>query len=371
VTPEQANERAQLHARILALIAKLADGSRDDPARDRLLLEVADYQRRHVQPYRQFSAQRLQGASPSDVARVPALPTDAFRFARISSRNPRDQVRLFRSSGTTHDERSEHALADLSLYDAGAKAAARYALFPDRPRMQLVILAPSEGELADSSLSYMLARFVDWFGDERTRYVWPVGDARARTLDELLRTAERRAEPLALLGTSFAFVHALDALADARYRLPAGSRVMQTGGFKGRSREVAPDAMRAWLSETFAIPEDLVVAEYGMTELSCQLYESSLRRAVLGEAKGPRRLWAPGFARVSVVDPESLLPVEDAQPGLVRIDDLTNLDSVSAIQTADLGSLDAHGLHLLGRATGAVARGCSITADELLQRRAP
>ena len=73
-------------------------------------------------------------------------------------------MRLFRSSGTTNSERSEHALSDLSLYDAGARVAARYALFPDRPRMQLVILAPSEAELADSSLSYMLARFVEWFG---------------------------------------------------------------------------------------------------------------------------------------------------------------------------------------------------------------
>jgi hypothetical protein len=114
----------------------------------------------------------------------------------------------------------------------------------------------------------------------------------------------------------------------------------------------------------------LIVGEYGKTELSSQLYESSLRQAALGEAVGPRRLWAPGFARTSVVDPDTLTPAAAGTRGLVRIDDLANLDSVSAIQTADLGQLDAHGLELLGRAQGAVARGCSITADELLTRGA-
>ncbi len=371
MTPEQAEARAALHARILSLIGALNDGARDDGGRDRLLLDLADYQRRFVAPYARFSEQRLKGATPSDVARVPALPTDAFRFARISSRDTHDQVRAFRSSGTTHSERSEHVLCDLSLYDESARAAARYALFPDRARMRLVILAPTEEELPDSSLSYMLSRFVTWFGTEASRHVWPIDERSTRELDACLRAAERDAEPVALLGTSFAFVHALDALAGSRYALPAGSRVMQTGGFKGRAREIAPDAMRAWLSEALGVPDPWIVAEYGMTELSSQLYESCLRQAALDETVGPRRLWAPGFIRVSVVDPETLAPVRDGEPGLVRVDDVANLDGVSAIQTADLGQLDGHGLLLLGRAQGAVARGCSITADALLQTRSP
>jgi hypothetical protein len=129
--------------------------------------------------------------------------------------------------------------------------------------------------------------------------------------------------------------------------------------------------MRAWLSESLGLAESWIVAEYGMTELSSQLYETCLRQAALGETVGPRRLWAPGFVRASVVEPERLQPVQRCEPGLVRIDDVANLDSVSAIQTADLAELDEHGLKLLGRAQGAVARGCSITADELIQRSKP
>jgi hypothetical protein len=395
VSPEQASRRAELKQAIAAFMQACAESdagadprasegeaalARSDhaPARDALLLELARYQMTYVEPYANFAAQRLRGRAPTHADDVPALPTDAFRFARISSRPEGDDLRCFRSSGTTQDARSRHAFADLSLYDLGARLAARHALFPDLARMQLLLLVPTEEELPESSLGYMLARFVEWFGAEGSRWIWPVSSVEARgpareqnddglgQLDRALRAAERDGRPLALLGTSFAFVHALDALAGARYRLPPKSRVMQTGGFKGRSREVAPDAMRAWLSESFGVAEPWIVAEYGMTELSSQLYETTLREVALTQQAGPRRLWAPGFVRVSLIEPESQRPLSGDAEGLVRVDDLANLDSVAAIQTADVGRRDAHGLTLLGRARGAVARGCSITADELL-----
>jgi hypothetical protein len=366
VTPEQTQERSALHARSAALIARLAEGARDDAARDALLVSLASYQRRWVPAYGRFVASRLGERAVESLSDVPALPTDAFRFARIASFDPAREVRRFRSSGTTSDTRSEHPYADLTLYDAAARAAARYALFPDRARMQLVILAPPEQELSDSSLSYMLARFVEWFGSADSRYVWPVDEHGMAALDHALSEAVRRDEPVALLGTSFAFVHALDQLGGKTYRLPRASRLMQTGGFKGRSREVAPAALRALMGEAFGIPEPFIVAEYGMTELSSQLYETTLREAALGLAPTPRALWAPGWVRALPVHPETLLPVREGEEGLVRIDDAANLDSVACIQTADIGRLEGGRLVLRGRAQGAVARGCSITADELL-----
>lgn len=367
--------RSTLKARIEAFIASTPPAPQSQvqvsAQRDALLLELAAYQRTHVAPYARFSETRLRGRSISIVDDVPALPTDAFRFARISSRPASDDVRTFRSSGTTQDTRSQHALADLSLYDAAAEHAARHALFPDRERMPLIILAPHERELPDSSLSYMLARFVEWFGNDASSHVWPLDALELERLSARLHSAQAAAMPVALLGTSFAFVHAIDALGPARFQLPARSRIMQTGGFKGRSREVAPDAMRRLLADTFAVPEPLIVAEYGMTELSSQLYDSTLREALLAEPPTPRRLCAPHWVRVSVVDPETLRPLPQGQRGLVRIDDLANLDSVAFIQTSDLGELDHGGLTLRGRASDAVARGCSITADQLLRPDEP
>jgi Acyl-protein synthetase, LuxE len=361
VNAQQESEREALRTRILSLIAAGAQGSRVDQARDALLSDLFDYQTRYIPAYRNFSAQAPRTGSWSR-----ALPCDAFRFARIASRAPEQDVRRFRSSGTTQDARSEHVFSDLALYDAAAEAAARHMLFPDQSRLQLIVLAPGTDALPDSSLSYMLARFQAWFGSSASTNLWPIDGEGVARLVQIVARAASEGRPLALLGTSFAFVHALDALGPRTLALPPQSRIMQTGGFKGRSRELSPEAMREALQATFALPEAAIVAEYGMTELSSQLYETTLRASLLGLPAPPRRLWAPPWVRVSVVDPERLTPLPEGQLGLVRIDDAANLDSVCALQTADLGVLEAGELVLHGRAQGAVARGCSISADELL-----
>jgi hypothetical protein len=365
VTPEQATERADLHTKVASFIR-----AEDQPAsvRDGLLASVRDYQRRWVPPYASFLEQQTLRDAASVVDMLPALPTDAFRFARISSLAQAEVERTFQSSGTTSDARSQHVFQDLTLYDLAAERAARDLLFPDLPRMRLVILAPTAEAMPSSSLSYMLSRFVTWFGTDASEHVFPDSGAEVQALLDALSRCDG---PVALLGTSFAFVHAMDALGNQRFSLPPGSRIMQTGGFKGRSREVAPDAMRAALSLTFGVPEPFIVAEYGMTELSSQLYESTLRDAVLGLPMGPRRLLSPAWLRAAAIHPESLLPVAEGELGLVRLDDLANLDSVAAIQTADLARPTSDGLVLQGRAQGAVARGCSITADQLLSLPRP
>jgi hypothetical protein len=368
MTLEQLARRAALEVRIRALITSSTKGDSDEVARDALLFDLARYQAEVCEPYGRFYTQRTRGRTPSGIFEVPALPTDAFRFARISSQPEQRDVRVFESSGTTSDARSKHAFSDLSLYDLAAETAARYALFPDCERMQLVVLAPPEHELSSSSLSYMLARFLEWFGTSNSKIVWPVQGQKLHELDAILRAAEQAEEPVALLGTSFAFVHALDGLGERAYRLPEKSRIMQTGGFKGKSREIAPADMRTLLCGRFGIPEPFIVAEYGMTELSSQLYETTLREAALGLAVSPRSIWAPPWVRALPVHGELLVPVDEGEEGLVRIDDAANLDSVVSIQTADVARREARGFTLLGRARGAVARGCSITADELLGR---
>jgi hypothetical protein len=346
-----------LATRIAAFIDRCSDGERDDYARDALLQELLSEQAREVASYRRFLANERRRPLPFG---LPALPTDGFRFARVAAHGAEQDVRVFRTSGTTSGARGEHAFADLSLYNRAAQAAGRFALFPDRERMRLIVLAPDEQELPDSSLSYMLARFCEWFGSPRSRYVWRRGQLQVDRLRQLLLEAQDEAEPVALLGTSFAFVHAEDAL-PTRFELPAGSRIMQTGGFKGRSRTVEPAAMLELLSARYGVPQSCIVQEYGMTELSSQCYEATLRAP-----DAPRRLWVPGWVRAQPVDPDSLAPVRLGAVGLLRIDDLANVGSVCAIQTSDLARLDAHGLTVLGRASDAVTRGCSIAVDAWL-----
>ena len=103
-----------------------------------------------------------------------------------------------------------------------------------------------------------------------------------------------------------------------------------------------------------------------MTEMSSQMYETSLRDAVRGQAERPRRFWVPGWVRARVVDPEQLVELPESGTGILRIDDLANLDSVCALQTSDLARRVADGIVVLGRATGATPRGCSLAMDAVL-----
>jgi len=356
--------RAELGTKIAALIERLADGARDDAARDALLRDALQLQRDTVPAYGRM-LERF-GAAQADPLFWPALPTDVFRFARVAPHPESEDVAVFRTSGTTGGPRGAHHLRDLSLYDQAARVAARCALFPDAPRMQLVLLAPAAAEQPDSSLGYMLERFGEWFGRGMSTRVIARGELDVESLVRTLRSAEQQSVPVALLGTTFAFVHAEDALGSRRFALPAGSRIMQTGGLKGRARSVEQSEMLRLLGERYGIDERKIVQEYGMTELCSQLYEHTLRQAVLGLPASGRRLVCPGWVRATPVDPETLEPVSAGSEGILRIDDLANLDSVCAIQTSDRARLVDGGLELLGRAEGATPRGCSLALDHAL-----
>ncbi|MEJ7733113.1 MAG: hypothetical protein WKG00_28445 [Polyangiaceae bacterium] len=232
--------------------------------------------------------------------------------------------------------------------------------------------SPPPASAPHSSLSFMLDLFVRAWGVAASwQPALAHADGRLDADAVLAAVASARAagSPVMVLGTSFVFVHLLDDLA-ARVpapdlRLPPGSALMQTGGFKGRTREVAADELRARLAATFGLSPARVVAEYGMTELSSQLYEGSLAgRGIHGH------YLAPPWMRVDAVDPVTLLPLPRGDVGLARIIDLANVDSAVVVQTADRVRVTADGIELLGRAPGAPPRGCSLAVDEALSGRA-
>ena len=173
-----------------------------------------------------------------------------------------------------------------------------------------------------------------------------------------LAPAIQARRPVLLAGTAFNFVHTLDALADAglSFRLPPGSCVLETGGYKGRSRELTRPELHAAISAGFGLPEAAIVREYGMSELGSQAYDR-----VAGQG-GPRAFRFPPWARVRVIDPESGTEAGPGATGRLRIVDLANVWSVAAGQTEDLAVRCADGFELLGRAPAAEPRGCSLLA---------
>jgi len=366
-----AQERWRLHGRVRAFIEESARGADTSDDFETLACAIACYQADHVPAYaRLLAAERVHPRSVTSVRALPAVPTEAFRLTRIAAHAPSDDAAIFRTSGTTGAARGEHPFSTTETYECAALTWGRWALFFDSPPALTAIIfgAGPVGE-GDSSLGFMLGLFADRFAVRTHRTT----TARGAPIDSADLTAVcdavcRAEAPVIVMGTSFAFVHALDALGGARFALPPGSRAMHTGGYKGRSREVAPDSLRTDIAATFGLDTDAVVGEYGMTELSSQLYEGTLRVR--------RGLWAPisrhGFfvpppwLRVVATDPDTLEPLGAGVPGILRFEDLANVDSAIAVQTADVGRCSGGAVELLGRAPGAPPRGCSLAIEELL-----
>jgi hypothetical protein len=357
-----------LHARVRAFASAALRGETRERFDD-LALTLARFQAAHVPAFGRLCRARgvdLGAATSAD--EIPALPCDIFRLARIAVHPPSEDERVFHTSGTTQGSasRGEHAMRTTATYAQVALAWGERLLWPDRSDLRPLVLAPSLAEVPDSSLGFMLDLFASHLGGAPSFHVRD-GALDLEGISRAAADARATGRPVLLLGTSFAFVHLLDASAGLDLRLPPGSRAMQTGGFKGRSREVAPDELRRAIATAFALPEMHVVGEYGMTELSSQLYEGTLAAALGLRRDGRHGVYlAPPWVRVSAADPESLRVLPAGEAGILRIVDLANVDSAVAIQTSDLGRVTDEGVLLLGRAKGATPRGCSLAIDDLL-----
>lgn len=357
-----------LAQRLLRRIARGIDAPLDDAEFDELARAVFAYQFGCNAPYRAFCERR--GATPGTVGdwtRIPAVPTDAFRSVPLVCEGAAP-ARVFRTSGTTRglQSRGEHHFPNLALYDVALRAAFAAHLLPDGARLPILCLVPSPGEVPDSSLSYMAGEAVRDFGAPGSGFFVDVTGVDVDALVVALRSAQAADEPRLLFGTAFALVHLLDALRNGgeQIHLPPSSRVMETGGFKGRSREVSRAELYADLMQWLGIAAAWCVSEYGMTEMSSQFYDAV---AGAGDPDVAARLHrGPPWVRTRAVDPETLQILPDGETGVLRHWDLANLHSVAAIQTADLGWTAPKGFRLLGRATGAEARGCSLATEELL-----
>jgi hypothetical protein len=347
-------------------------------------LEAFALQFESIDAYRGFCEGR--GRTPATLSRwqdVPAVPATAFKHIDfVVGDGPPEAV--FRTSGTTRggETRGRHLVPRLSVYLASLLPPFRTHVLGDRERLPFLSLIPAPADRPDSSLSYMVGAAADALASE-TR--WLV-DARGALDVEGLRSALARAaasrEPVLLLGTSLSLLHAVEGLEaePTGARLPVGSRIMETGGFKGSGREIGRAELHARIEATMGVPSRMVVGEYGMTELLSQLYEP-VRSPVAGDADSDvervRGTYvAPPWLRVRALDPITLDEMPEGIEGLLAFFDLANIGSVCHVLTEDLGSvfsgsvaagsLCADHVRLSGRAKGAEPRGCSLAMDELM-----
>lgn len=358
-----------LRAAALEMISKGPDQPRDDGAFNALALRLFAYQFQANGPYRRFCERR--GRTPATVTswlEIPPVPIAAFKELSLACAPAEQAVACFMTSGTTNPEkRGKHYHFTLEVYDASAVTFFQANVLPDVDRLPLLILGSPPDLLPNSSLSHYLGLMHRTFGAAGSRfYIGREGLEVERLLGDL-RTVEGAGAPVCLLGASFAFVHLLDACAQQglHFHLAAGSRVMDTGGFKGRSREVPQEALYSLIGEHLGVPADRCVNMYGMTELSMQCYDSPLRRARRGRREA-RIMEEPPWARTIVLDPETLAVLPHGEPGIICHYDVANCSSVVGILTEDLGMATSEGFRFLGRVKGSESRGCSVSVDEML-----
>ena len=359
------DKAASLVADLLAFIAM--DDCTDDQF-NQFALRLFAYQYECNGPFRSFCQRR--GATLRNVRSwrdVPAVPIDAFKAMELRSEPPSPAERVFMTSGTTgRAARGRHFHPQLDVYDLSMKRYFSRRFMQGLERMPMGILFPDEQAMPNSSLAHYLALARSEFGSAGSRYYLNSEGLDMPALCAALEESERSGQPFALLGASFSLVHVMDALrAQGRsFRLPAGSRVLDTGGYKGQSRELPLEQFYAELSQLLGVPRSLCINMYGMTELSTQFYDDG--NAVLPSVKS-----GPHWIRSRLVEPITGRDVAAGERGILVHCDLANYNAVTTILTEDVGlwagPQEKDGFLLLGRAEGAAAKGCSLAVEEFVK----
>jgi hypothetical protein len=352
---------------LLAFMAQ--EGSTEDEF-NRLALRLFAQQFQHNTAFQRFCQQR--GRTPRTVMSwrdIPAVPINAFKELTLSCVPPSDCERVFMTSGTTRgDVKGRHYHPTLAVYDVSMKRNFSQHFMQGAEKIRMGILFPDEVAMPNSSLAHYLALAVREFGTTGSDYfLGPQGLDSAR-LSAVLAQVQETGEPFALLGASYSFVHLMDELKQRghSFKLPKGSRVLDTGGFKGQSREMAMEDFYAQLSAMLGIDRGQCINMYGMTELSTQFYDA-------GNATRPSVKSGPHWIRSRALDPLTGSEVAPGERGILAHCDLGNFNSVTTILTEDVGVGVAvcdegkSGFLLLGRAEGAQAKGCSLAVEDFLR----
>lgn len=370
-------ERTDLQAELLVwLMHWRGQPERDEARFADLALRLFAWQVEAIPAYGAFVRhQQVDPAHVTDWRQIPLVPVTAFKFAQLFSLDAANQPALvMHTSGTSDGKPGEVRLFDTALYDASLHAAFGHFVLPDvRPdqRFRCLSLVPKREDRPHSSLGYMVRRLAARWDDGRgSEHLLPADIAdglpglHVERLAQALQRAVREGVPALLFATTLA----LEAVvrqwpAGQRLQLPPGSRLMDTGGPKGRVLTADRAAQHAFVVEHWGLSPDHVVGELGMTELCSQRYEPHLARPAAAHAGYA----APPWLQSVVVDPSSRQPRQPGQVGMVGHVDLANLDTCAFVMTADLGALDASGhLQLAGRIPGSEWRGCGLDAEQVL-----
>jgi phenylacetate-coenzyme A ligase PaaK-like adenylate-forming protein len=301
-------------------------------------LEIFRYQYDNVEIYREYvNSLNIDIQSIKKYDRIPFLPIEFFKTHKVMAKGFTEE-KVFLSSGITGSSQSRHFVADLSLYENSFVKG--FELFYGSPdKYTILALLPSYLEREGSSLVYMAEKLIKLSNNPKSGFYLKNYD----DIAALLRKTDIK--KIFLLGVTYALLDLAE-----KYDLNLGDAVvMETGGMKGRRKEMVREELHSILEKGFEI--DKVHSEYGMTELLSQAY-----------SKGDGIFKTPPWMRVLIRDTNDPLSlIGNGKTGGINLIDLANLFSCSFIATQDLGKkYSDNTFEVLGRFDSSDIRGCNL-----------
>ena len=306
---------------------------------ERTALEVYKYQFNNNKVYRELSEHLKKNPdNVNNVAAIPFLPIEFFKSKKIVSED-RDPQIVFTSSGTTGSSTSKHYVTNLDLYEESFLKTFRK-FYGDPSEYIFLALLPSYLERQGSSLIYMAEHLINASNHPESGFYLD----ELESLSNKLMQLDSGSKKVFLIGVSFAL---LDLIEAKKFQLK-NTIIMETGGMKGRRKEMIREELHAHLKKGFGV--DAIHSEYGMTELLSQAYSD-----------GHGIFDCPPWMKILIRDPEDALTyLPNNKTGGINVIDLANLNSCSFIATQDLGRIKNNEIEILGRFDNSDVRGCNL-----------
>ncbi len=304
---------------------------------ERIALEVFRFQYENNPVYQNY-CELLGKTSAKSLTEIPFLPIDFFKAHKIYIGKETPEI-IFKSSGTTGTQRSQHQVRDTEIYKIVAQKAFESFFGPLENQIVFALL-PNYLEQGESSLVYMVNHFITLSGH-------PYSGFYLRNTEELLerlQEAKNLGKKVILFGVTYALIDLAEKGIDMR-----GIHVIETGGMKGRRKEIPKEALHEVLKRGLNVEN--IYSEYGMTELLSQAY-----------CKNSEPFVTPPWMKIMIRetnDPFTFHHEDSNKSGGISVVDLANVNSCSFIHTQDLGRYEGSGFKLLGRYDHSDIRGCN------------
>jgi len=295
------------------------------------------------------------GATPSTVEQwqhIPAMPTEGFKLEdKLISFSEHEVNGYFQSSGTTRAVKGRHYHRSLKLYResiwqgwvqaglADAMSEVKTAIF--------LTLSPEQD--SHSSLIAMFDVLAQRQGFKAIHYLESLEE---KAYKKIVNTIKEQSAPIAIFGPALAYHELQNALDEESLPLAEGSWVLETGGYKGQTKEYKRENLLDFIQQKLSVPQSNIINEYGMCELSSPAYDVGLT--------GQHQL--PPWCKAQVWNWAANRPCEVGEQGYLKLYDLANQDSVIAIATQDWAICTGgeNDFILVGRESKAIAKGCSL-----------